>query len=202
MSKFTRKIFLLSIASAFLYICTSVNAAPLVENDVPQFTNDEKLIKPDNYRQWVLIGTGLGMVYGPLHATSGGHPSFTNVFVNPSAYRHFLQSGSWPDKTILLLEVRESIALNNSATGGNGYYQGEVIGIEAHVKDEHRFKGGWAFFGLSDSQPTGTHIPETADCYACHATNAAVDTTFVQFYPVLRDIAKQKATFRNVPSVF
>lgn len=33
-----------------------------------------------------------------------------------------------------------------------------------------------------------------ADCYSCHEQHAAVDTTFVQFYPTLLEIAKQKKT--------
>ena len=31
-------------------------------------------------------------------------------------------------------------------------------------------------------------------CYSCHAEHAAVDTTFVQFYPTLLPIAKGKGT--------
>ena len=37
-------------------------------------------------------------------------------------------------------------------------------------------------------------IPQTADCYSCHAAHGAVDTTFVQFYPTLLPIAKSKGT--------
>jgi hypothetical protein len=37
-------------------------------------------------------------------------------------------------------------------------------------------------------------IPVSADCYSCHAAHAAVDTTFVQFYPTLLPIAKGKGT--------
>jgi hypothetical protein len=37
-------------------------------------------------------------------------------------------------------------------------------------------------------------IPMTANCYACHQQHAAVDTTFVQFYPTLLSIATLKGT--------
>jgi hypothetical protein len=166
-----------------------------------RYATDGKLHKPENYRQWVLIGTGLGMAYGPLRTTPSGRPPFTNVFVNPVSYRSFLQSGTWPDKTVFILEVRESIPLNNSATGGNGYFQGEVTGVEAHVKDSARFTGQWAFFSFG-AATAGVQIPTTASCYSCHAENAAVDTTFVQFYPQLRELAKQKGTLKKVPDAF
>ena len=32
------------------------------------------------------------------------------------------------------------------------------------------------------------------DCYSCHEQHGAVDTTFVQFYPTLIELAKQKGT--------
>jgi hypothetical protein len=33
-----------------------------------------------------------------------------------------------------------------------------------------------------------------ASCYECHESHAAVDTTFVQFYPTLMALAKTKGT--------
>ena len=69
-----------------------------------------------------------------------------------------------------------------------------ILAIEAHVKDAAR--GGWAFYGFGNSnQQQGTLLPKTADCYSCHEQNGAVDTTFVQFYPTLAEIAKAKGTF-------
>jgi hypothetical protein len=170
--------------------------------DGARYTDDGQLIKPENYRQWVLIGTGLGMAYGPLRQTANSKPPFTNVFVNPSAYRAFLQTGAWPDKTVFILEGRASVPVNNSESGANGYFQGEILGIEAEVKDESRFPGKWAFFAMNASRPTGAKIPDSASCYSCHAKNAAVDNTFVQFYPVLRDVAKDKGTMKPVPESF
>jgi hypothetical protein len=36
------------------------------------------------------------------------------------------------------------------------------------------------------------------DSYSCHDKNGAVDTTFVQFYPTLIDLAKQKGTLNLI----
>jgi hypothetical protein len=176
-------------------------AAPANEGAEVQFTAEGKLLAPAGYRQWPLIGTGLGMAYGPLRQTANGRPSFTNVFVNPASYRAFLQSGTWPDGSLFVLEVRESLPVGNSATGANGYFQGEITGIEAQVKDSKRFDGKWAFFNLGKGT-AGEQIPATASCYSCHAANAAVENTFVQFYPVLRDVAGAKGTLKKVPEQF
>ena len=42
----------------------------------------------------------------------------------------------------------------------------------------------------------GKAIPTTANCYSCHQEHGAVDTTFVQFYPTLAGIAREKGTFK------
>jgi hypothetical protein len=68
----------------------------------------------------------------------------------------------------------------------------EIMGVEVHVKDA-RLPGGWGFFEFSGAAPAKL-TPRTADCYSCHEQHAAVDTTFVQFYPTLLGLAKAKNT--------
>lgn len=193
--------FMAMIFTGSLLVTLTTNAAD-ESAAAPQYTADGKLLRPQDYREWVLIGTGLNMSYGPLRDTRSTQPPFTNVFVRPDAYRAFTKDGIWPDRTMFVLEIRRSVSVNNSTTGNNGYFQGELLGIEAEVKDEARFPNKWAFFNLSGDEPGGTQIPQSASCYSCHATNAAVDNTFVQFYPVLRDVAKAKGTFKKVPENF
>ena len=68
------------------------------------------------------------------------------------------------------------------------------MGIEIHVRDESRFKGGWAFFETDGDSPA-LQVPYTADCYSCHLQHGAVDTTFVQFYPTAKAIAKTAGAY-------
>ncbi|MGE5205145.1 MAG: cytochrome P460 family protein [Chlamydiota bacterium] len=149
------------------------------------------MLFPANYREWIYLSSGLGMSY------TAGAPSmsmFDNVFVNPSAYRTFLQTGAWPDKTVLVLEVRG--AGSNASINKAGHFQtGERMGVEVHVKDDARFAGKWAFFGFHEGTSPAQQVPVEAACYSCHREHGAVDTTFVQFYPTLLEIAKQKKTF-------
>ena len=154
----------------------------------PAYTSDGRLEFP-NYRKWVYLSSGLDMSYLPnaLRRLS----TFGNVFVNPDAYDGFVANGTWPDKTVLILEVRR--AEQNASINRNGRTQGEVVRTEVHVKDVSRFEGGWAFFAFADQTPS-TMIARTANCYSCHQEHAAVDTTFVQFYPELLSIARTKRT--------
>jgi hypothetical protein len=158
-----------------------------------QFTEDGRLQFPETYREWVYLSTGFDMSYSPL--TQMGHHMFDNVFVEPSAYRSFLTTGTWPDHTMFVLEVRGAEDKGSINKSGN-FQSTQVMGTEVHVKDTVRFKGGWAFFGFGADKKASTMIPESANCYSCHAEHAAVDTTFVQFYPTLSPIAKEKGTFK------
>jgi len=163
--------------------------------DGPQFTAEGKLMRPQNYREWIFLSSGLGMNYGPVAAEAREeNPMFDNVFVTRTAYRSFLETGRWPDKTMFILEVRASESKGSINKGG--HYQSGVAGVEAEVKDERRFPGKWAFFSFGKEASTGSLIPTSAGCYSCHAQHGAVDNTFVQFYPTLLSVAKDKKTLR------
>lgn len=151
---------------------------------------------PANYREWIYLSSGVGMTYGPARAlVQQDHPDIDNVFVNPDAYQYFLANGTWPDKTSLVLEIRNS-ATNGSINRG-GFFQGDTMAIEVHVKDK-RFEGGWAFFDFAGAnRAAGKPFPKSASCFSCHEQHGAVDTTFVQFYPTLQSVAKAKGTFKG-----
>jgi hypothetical protein len=157
----------------------------------PEYTSDGQLRLPRQYREWVYLSSGFDMSYNP--AMQMDHHMFDNVFVNPEAWRAFLASGTWPDKTMLVLEARG--AEGKGSINQKGNFQSEaVMGLEVHVKDQARFAGKWAFFGFSGGAGTAKMTPQTENCYSCHSDHGAVDTTFVQFYPTLMPIAKEKGT--------
>jgi hypothetical protein len=166
--------------------------------DGPTFTSDGQLLRPERYREWVYVTSGLGMTYGPAEASSARAPRFDNVFVTPAAYREFMRSGTWPDKTMFILEIRE--AAENVSINNGGRTQGALVAVEASVKDTPRFPdGGWGYFSFSSGAGivgSAKPMPATATCYACHKANTAVDNTFVQFYPTLFEVAKERGTIK------
>ena len=91
-----------------------------------------------------------------------------------------------------MLEARA--AGNKGSINESGHFQtNDITGLEVHIKDEARFPGKWAFFSFGEGE-TGKLIPQKEDCYSCHRQHGAVDTTFVQFYPTLLEVAKNKGT--------
>jgi hypothetical protein len=168
-----------------------VKAAPPTN---PAYARNGDMLPPANYREWIYLSTGIDMSYSPKAMSMGeGMSMFDNVFVNPDAYRSFLATGTWPDKTVMVLEGRE--ARTKGSINQRGHFQSTgVADLEVHVKDEARFPGKWAFFAFDAPDKNGTLIPQKAPCYSCHAEHGAVDTTFVQFYPTLLPIAQNKGT--------
>src|SRR3546814_9586229 len=70
-----------------------------------RYTADGKLLLPPDYREWIFLTSGIDMAYSedgqpPMHSM------FDNIYVPRDAYRAFLATGTWPDGTVLLMEIR------------------------------------------------------------------------------------------------
>ena len=152
------------------------------------YTADGRLVFPKDYRTWVYLSTGMDMAY-----VEGADPKqhlFDTVFVDPASYAAFQKTGTWPDKTIMVLEIRKG--QGRGSINKVGQFQTARVGAEIHVKDVARFKSGWAFFPMTGEASEA--LPQTSQCNVCHEQHAAVDTTFVQFYPTLLPRAREMKT--------
>lgn len=149
------------------------------------FTSDGKLRLPSDYREWMYVSTGLGMSY---RDTSGDHePTFDNVFVQRDAYREFTRTRVWPNGTMFILELRRSSDHGSILKAGR--FQSDVASIEASVKDGRRYANKWAYFDFGPAAKEASPLPD-GQCFSCHRQNAAIDNTFIQFYPALANAIK------------
>jgi Cytochrome P460 len=147
----------------------------------PRFTADGRLRKPEGVDRWVLVGASLGQGY--TDATETGPGMFHRVYLEPSAYDHFLGTGEFPEGTMLALVIRRPE--RRVPPSRTGWTEGELLILEMAVKDGERFPGGWAYFDFGRDGDSAAAIPRER-CASCHAQHAAVDNVFVQFYPQLR----------------
>jgi hypothetical protein len=152
-----------------------------------RFTANGEMLFPEHYREWVWLTSGLGMSYSK--AEESADPKFDNVFVSPAAYRTFVSTGTWPTGTVFVLEIRSS--QHKGSINLTGHYQSDLADIETHVK---KTDGQWAFYGFGNTEKPARLIGHDANCYSCHEQHGAVDTTFVQFYPTLLKVARDKKT--------
>jgi Cytochrome P460 len=166
----------------------------------PAYTAAGELVFPADYRDWAFVTSGLGMSYAPAAqaAAMGGKPAFDNVFVKRESLATFKETGRWPDRTMFVIEVRSSS--QNGSINKAGHFQNDLLGFDVEVKDSS-VPGTWRYYGFAPEASTqltsGSALPTTTACYTCHSTNAAVEHTFVQFYPALLPIAKAKGTINS-----
>jgi cytochrome c553 len=148
-----------------------------------------ELIRPTGYRSWIYVGTPV--TPNDLNNGKAAFPEFHNVYIDPASYDHYKETGKFREGTIL---IKELVTVGSKgAVSGNGYFEGEFIGLEASVKSKAHFPdepGNWAIFSFT--QPKIGTLKERAKafpyaaCASCHNDNAADDFVFTQYYPVLR----------------
>jgi hypothetical protein len=154
------------------------------------FEGSDILIRPEGYREWVFVGSSIGLNYAanPPATAPQDRQHFHNVYIDPVAYKHYERTKEFPEGTVMILEIAS--AELKAESGLQGSYEKDFVALEVSVKDSSRFKGGWAYFGFTDGagklKPKAQPFPETAGCLACHTEHAQTDHVFTQFYPVLR----------------
>jgi len=181
------KRFLLGIAALLAVALVAATDSP---SGIPQYTSDNHLLRPEGFREWIFLSSGLGMNY---NAEAGGHVMFTNVFVPQWAYKEFLNSGKWPEKTMFVVEERG--AESKGSINKVGHYQTDRMGFGVEVKDA-RFPDKWAYFNFDEDTKSAEANPKQA-CWQCHDDHAAVEHSFVQFYPTLKPVAQKFGTYKK-----
>ena len=177
-------------------VASWVYAVSAQQGDGPKYAaGTNNLMRPADYREWIFLGSSLGLNY-PAPGAAQGTAQFNNVFVNPSSYRSFMQTGKWPDKTIWVLEFRG--VGKEAVANREGQFQTGVTGYEANVKDS-RFPDGWGYFAFNGAGASAPPLSgDTVQrCIDCHTAHTAVERTFVQFYPTLLEVAKKNGTVRK-----
>ena len=172
---------------ATLIIITLLAAAALqAQTADPRYTDDNQLLRPEGFREWVFVGASLAMSYDAEQAAEE-HPTFHNIYINPESYREYKKTGRFPERTILAMEV--FTPGSHSSINRRGQFQERSVGLEAAVKDSARFAESWAYFSFD--LPAGKRADRAkafpkSECWACHDEHAATDNVFTQFYPLLR----------------
>ncbi len=194
----------LSVIFSFIVTSTAIQLAPVgnaqAEGIIDLITSpfsdnyfeieDGELKRPTGFREWVFIGTPL--TPNDMNDGKAAFPEFHNVYIDPGSWAHWKEEGKFRDETII---IKELVSVGSkAAVSGNGYFQGNYIGLEAVIKSKEHFPdepGNWAFFSFSspDHKTLATKAKAfpTESCSACHEKAAADDFVFTQYYPVLRE---------------
>jgi hypothetical protein len=153
---------------------------------VPQYDKDGALLRPRNFYTWVFVGSSIGLSYAK-DSDMSGPGMFHNVYTQPEAYGEFLKTGKFPEKTIFIIDMRDS--QHNVSIAKHGFTEGEAMGMDVSVKDHEHFPDGWAYFNFAYDKGKFAEKAKAfpkEDCFSCHAAHAASDNVFTQYYPALR----------------
>jgi hypothetical protein len=159
---------------------------------MPRYDTNRNLLLPDDYRRWVLVGSSLGLSYSENGRR--GDQMFNTTLMEPSAYRYFVETGTFREGTMLALML-QGIG-TNAMPARQGQFATDVHAVEMAVKDSKRVPEGWAYYGfggpMSGGYRTSAAPQPKASCYACHVEHAARDNVFMQFYGLLNEAAPKK----------
>ncbi len=132
------------------------------------------------------------MSYSP-NAMQMDHHMFDNVFVNPESYAAFLETGTWPDKTVLGARRPHGAGQRIDQSEGQ-FSEHRSDGDRGAREGRSAFSGEVGFLCLRRRQDCQDGPHDYRSATAATPNHAAVDTTFVQFYPTLLPIARSKGT--------
>jgi hypothetical protein len=169
-----------------------LGAAPDEKGFKPQYDGKGQLVRPADYREWMFLSAGFGMNYSP---GPDSHEMFTNVFVQRWAYGEFSQTGKWPEGSMFVIDERD--AASRSSINQKGHYQTDLMGLAVEVKDSAKNPDKWAYYAFGADAKAAEAMPKGNGCYSCHDAHAAVEHTFVQFYPTLKVMAKKFGTYNE-----
>lgn len=152
---------------------------------MPEYDPEGRLLLPEDWRRWVFVGASLGLSYSE---GGGGSEMFHETLLEPTAYQHFVETGMFRDGTMLAL------LLHGTGEGvlpqRRGRFATEVMAIEMAVKDP-RADDTWSYYGFggTDGLRDRATAIDSGACNSCHTEHAAHDNVFVQFYPLLTEVA-------------
>jgi hypothetical protein len=169
----------------------------------PRYTPEKEFVLPSGYHTWVFVGANHSLRYDPELREPASRPGtrrddetpgdFHNIYIDRTAYEQFLKTGTFPDPTVLVMEVFRAGTREPDGILSGGRFEGKRVALEAAVKDSRRPGGGvpWAYYVFQDGRaaeprPSAAAKPDGA-CYDCHKAHASKDNVWVQFYPMLRD---------------
>jgi hypothetical protein len=161
------------------------------ESPKPRYDANGNLLRPADYRDWEFVSAGLGMNY----SATPGPELFTNVFVQRWAYQQFLKSGKWPEQTMFVIDLRT--AESKGSINKSGHFQTDLKALVVETKDSAHNPDKWAYYTFESDGKAAKAAPKGNECFACHDAHAAVEHTFVQFYPTLKPVAKKFGTYKE-----
>lgn len=173
-------------------LAASASASPPTDRHAAQSGERAALTRPDIER-WVFLGATVDHGVVPDDGTrkfGADDPGFILVTqMEPGAFEYFRKHKRYADGTTFATSFYKPH--ENPRPAMDGVVQGELAVLFVHRLQ--RDGEGWrhAFHVFMNGKDTAKRMPDGNECVACHTKNGDLDGTYVQFYPVLRDLLRE-----------
>jgi hypothetical protein len=157
-------------------------------NGPARFASDDRLELPASFRKWVFLGAAV-----TPHELNNGHAPFPGIhylYIEPTAFEHYLRTGEFRDGTML---AKELVAIESrEAPSGRGYFPGRSQGLGISLKSRSRHpeapdNWGFYYFGSEPPYATSTMVQADEACAACHRAGDR-ELVFSRYYPALNSL--------------
>ena len=171
----------MKFASVFLLLVATCSVALAVDKTMAgsfRLGNNDELLLPANYRNWVTMSPTTPGLPAHQHKHLAG-----KLYVEPTSYAQFRKTGVWPNRTVIVLELRTGKPVPKGGC--------DVMGLEAAVKDDSHFPDAWSYYGIVYDRPAeaGGAKLAAADCTDC---DQPLDTMLAMAFPTLRAVINAK----------
>jgi hypothetical protein len=153
-----------------------------------QLGGNKELTLPEinEFRAWPFVGSSV--IPADQNNDKAIFPGIHHVYIDPDSFRHRQEKGTFPDGTIIVMDVLHME--QRESESGFGYFTTGGQDILISIKDRRVFDGrGWGYYAFLDKDLKAgkrTAMPDDKRCGACHQAAAEDDEVFTQYYPALR----------------
>src|SRR2546426_3439888 len=156
-------------------LCLALGLAGAVYAAPPEKSS---VAHPTGYRKWALVKSMV--IYSDKHPLFAEFGGLHHVYANAEAMRALVKGGTFPDGSVLVLDLHEAKDENGAWVEGSR----KLVG--AMEKDRARFKatGGGGVEAVQGGNPTeraGTDA--SAQCFTCHQKQKDKDFVFSGYLP-------------------
>ena len=199
------------ISCAFLMAATALVASCAPANDANKhsaisgppapavklvFNEQGQAALPKGYRGWVHTYTSWETISESfLSEKLTKTPEMHSVYVEPNTYRIFMQTGKWPEGSLMVKEFSSTNTDPKDCSGPPVYtckvagstviFAKERTGVAVMLKDTKRYPnepGGWAYFSFGHQAPPYQAFSpphDRARCAQCHIDNVGPEHDYV-----------------------
>ena len=113
---------------------------------------------PKGYRDWHHVKS---MVISPGHALFNSFGGIHHLYANKAALQGY-KTGKWPDGALIVFDLLEANAADNTVTEGPR----KVVGVMHRDARKYAATGGWGYEGFKGDSTTERAVGANASCTA------------------------------------